>query len=112
MLGCLLFSLYINDLSAVSDTLKSVKFADDTVLVNSDSIFDKLICEFNGELSKVNRWLLRNRLSLSVEKTVALIFTNRRQQVDYDKFICIANDTINMTVRPDIWVLPSTRPCL
>ena len=43
ILGPLLFILYINDLSNISESLTSVLFADDTtVIVESDSVSDAI----------------------------------------------------------------------
>ena len=77
ILGCYLFLLYINDLPQASNILKPFLFADDTTLVHSGHNFDNLVSEFNSELQNINRWLIRNRLSLNVNKSVALIVSNR-----------------------------------
>ena len=43
ILGPLLFILYINDLSNISESLTSILFADDTtVIVESDSVSDAI----------------------------------------------------------------------
>jgi exonuclease III len=70
--------LFINDLPLVSDKLHSILFADDTTLSMSDRNYHSLITTVNKELEKINVWLLRNRLSLNVEKTFSVLFTNKR----------------------------------
>ena len=66
MLGPLLFILYINDLSNISESLTSILFADDTtVIVESDSVSDA-IALINLELIKLNIWLQANKLTVTV----------------------------------------------
>lgn len=78
ILGPILFLLYINDLSNVSDLLSTVLFADDTTLYRSDSNYNNLIAETNNELNKINQWLINNRLSINLSKTFVVIFSNKR----------------------------------
>ena len=72
VIGCILFSLCINDLPLISSSMKTVLFTDDTVLVCSDSNYNNLIKNFNAELLKVNGWLLRNRLTLNIESSLTV----------------------------------------
>ena len=74
-LGPLLFILYMNDINHASDILKSILFADDTLLNTTLSIFPttKSNC-INNELSKITEWLRANKLSLNVKKTKYMIF--------------------------------------
>ena len=74
ILGPLLFIIYINDLSLVSNILTPVLFADDTTLFDSDSNLTTLIDRFNRELIDIVNWLNANRLSLNIDKTNYMIF--------------------------------------
>ena len=74
ILGPLLFIIYINDLSTVSDVLTSILFADDTTLVDHDTNLTTLINRFNTELVNIVNWLNANRLSLNIDKTNFMIF--------------------------------------
>ena len=99
ILGCIMFSLYNNDLPAVSDILKPILFADDTALLHSDSNFNCLIQNFNVELIRVNNWLLKNRLTLNVDKTIAMIFTKRKHAVSNLNKLCIADKDVEFESR-------------
>ena len=94
-MGCQLFSLYFNDIVFVSNVLKPLMFADDAAFLHSCSSYDSLISSFNNELLKINLWLVRNRLTLNVEKTVALVFTKRRHDVNLNNKLKIADEYIN-----------------
>lgn len=91
VLGCTLFSIYINDIPFVSDILKPILFADDTVFLHSHVNFEQLVQEVNLELRKVDLWLIKNRLTLNVDKTVAMLFSNRRSSIDVRHRVCISN---------------------
>ena len=74
ILGPLLFILYINDLSNISESLTSILFANDTiVIVESDSVSDA-IALMNLELIKLNIWLQANKLTLNTTKTHYMVF--------------------------------------
>ena len=74
ILGPLLFILYINNFSNVSDVLYYVLFADDTnVFINGKDIH-KLIITRQLELLKLYKWLLCNKLTLNISKTHFMVF--------------------------------------
>ena len=80
VLGPILFLLYINDLPLVSQTFKTTLFADDTTFSYSDNSFNYLILNSNAELSKIHDWTIRNRLTINVDKTEAILITNRNYE--------------------------------
>ena len=77
VLGPILFLLYINDVSNVSDGLVATLFADDTTLTVTDEDFSNLLSSTNTELTKLHDWTIQNRLTINVAKTELLIVTNR-----------------------------------
>ena len=77
ILGPLLFIIYINDITTSSSILKSILFADDTNLFNSNQNFQQLIESTNFELNKLSEWFKSNKLSLNVDKTKFIIFGNK-----------------------------------
>ena len=73
VLGPLLFLIYKNDLSLVSNIFIVLMYADDTTLycnVNNDVTDDLL----NYELLKICDWLDANKLALNVSKTKLCFF--------------------------------------
>ena len=70
ILGPLLFLLYINDLphSCLSKT-KPRLFADDTNLTASANFMTDLEAAVNSGMENLRKWLIANKLSLSVAKT-------------------------------------------
>ena len=97
VLGCQLFSLYINDLPLVSNVVKPILFADDTALICSDATFDAMITKFNSELCLVSEWFIRNRLTLNSSKTVTMLFSNRRHDVNPNYKIDISGNPIDFS---------------
>ena len=77
ILGPLLFLIYINDLSTVSDALFTILFADDTSIFVRGKDFDNLINLLNNELSLITTWLSANKLSLNIKKTHYMVFTRK-----------------------------------
>ena len=58
----IVFSIFINDLPK-SHSMKSILFADDTVLVQSDNNLGNLQSSVNHEMTKEMDWLTANKLS-------------------------------------------------
>ena len=81
ILGPLLFLLYINDLSSVSDVLFTLLFADDSNLFLAGDNPSKLIDIMNRECSKVIDWLNINKLPLNLDKTNFILFKRPRIKV-------------------------------
>ena len=81
-MGSLHFFVYINAVPSVSNELHSILFADGTCLSSSDTNYDRLIRKFNDELIKFDNWFMKNTLTLNVEKTVAMNFSNRFYDVN------------------------------
>jgi hypothetical protein len=71
ILGPILFLIYINDLPYASDVMSTILFADDTTLSLSKVHYDELVDGVNGEMEKISDYMLRNRLSVNVDKTFA-----------------------------------------
>jgi hypothetical protein len=78
----------------VSKLLRTVLFADDTTLMASNFDYDILIEQVNSELEKVNLWTRVNRLSLNVNKTFSMCFTNRNHDVDLSLPIMFNGQTV------------------
>ena len=78
ILGPILFLIFINDLPLSSETLKTTLFADDTTLSLAHSNYLELVPILNRELSAVHDWTVNNKLTVNVEKTELMIFSNQR----------------------------------
>ena len=74
VLGPLLFLIFINDLPEVFKKLKFYLFADDTNIYFESENLHVIEKTVNTELRKVNRWLIINKLALSVEKSNFVLF--------------------------------------
>jgi hypothetical protein len=96
VLGPLLFLLYIDDMNKSSHHLNFVHFADDTTLFlegdNLNSVYDNV----NAELVKVDEWLRCNKLSLNVDKTSFMLFSNRSKETD--KVVIMRGAPLNRTI--------------
>ena len=75
LLGPLLF-IYINDFCKSSDVLSFILFADDSNLFYSHRNPNSLVNVVNSELDKVTQWIKANKLSLNLQKTKYMLFSN------------------------------------
>ena len=69
--------------------MKSILFADDTVLLQSDNNLGKLQNLVNHEMAKVMDWLTANKLSLNISKTKYMLITNKH--VSTESFVINVN---------------------
>ena len=92
ILGPLLFLIYINDLSTVSEACLPILFADDTNIFITGRNIDAMCQQLNDDLGKIQEWLCSNKLSLYVLKTHYMIFTPRNKAAhDVSMKICSEN---------------------
>jgi len=91
ILGPLLFIIYMDDLpSLINEPL--FLFADDTVLLTSDSNIDTLMQKINSEFGKVCTFFRKYKLSLNPDKTNYLIFSNSKAIHDASTHVFIDNN--------------------
>ena len=84
ILGPLLFILYINDFYRSSQVLSFILFADDTNLFFSHSDHKVLTDTVNNELKKISQWIRANKLSLNLQKTNYMLFSNSLDSLPSD----------------------------
>ena len=78
VLGPLLFTLYINDISNCT-TCKPRLFADDTCLMLNNRNLSQLNSNIDEEITTVNNWMIANKLTLNIAKSsVILINSNNK----------------------------------
>ena len=76
LLGPLLFSIYINDFDKSSDLFSFILFADDLNLFISHNDIEVLFNIVNSELTCIANWIKANKLSLNIQKTNYMLFSN------------------------------------
>ena len=76
VLGPLLFIIYTNDLPNALRDSGCILFADDTTLFQSLQDINMIINNLSQELEKLTDWFRANKLSLNINKTNYIIFTN------------------------------------
>ena len=94
ILGPILFLLYINDISNVSNLFSVILYADDTTLLANNSDYATLMRDINNELPKLQEWLNANRLSLNLDKTFTLLFSNRYADIDPELMVIYSNEAV------------------
>jgi len=98
ILGPLLFSIYINDISLSSKMFQTISYADDTTLFVSISIANNEISptieRLNDEISKYTDWLQLNALSLNISKTSCMMFTSQNRTIERPS-IKVNNNPVN-----------------
>ena len=73
ILGPLLFSIYLNDLSEIDLNGQIVFYADDCSIVYSSESYEKLELKVSSSLNKIDEWMTKNRLTINVKKSNYLL---------------------------------------
>ena len=76
VLGPQLFKIFINDLTRLTPG-KSILFADDAVLYITNSCLDSCLAKLNLLIENLYSWIVNNKLTVNVDKTKLMIFTQR-----------------------------------
>ena len=84
ILGPLLFIVYINDFHRSSDILSFILFADDSNVFFAHKNPLMLVQIINLELQKLTQWIRANKLSLNLQKTKYMIFSNTIETLPSD----------------------------
>ena len=95
ILGPLLFILYINDISKVSNKIHPVLFADDSNFFIQGKNLSEMVSTLNNELVSLVYWINANKLSLNIEKTNFILFKQRNKQTDMNDEIQINTTSIS-----------------
>ena len=78
ILGPLLFSIFINDLTSICHLSKPCLFADDGALLFEDTC-RKTFLAIKLEMLTITKWLEVNKLSLNTSKTNFMVFDNKAE---------------------------------
>ena len=82
ILDSFIFLIYLNNLHKSIRFSKTYHFADDTSIIQSHPLLEKLSKQVNKDLSNLSNWLKANKLSLNVKKTELVIFGPRKLKTD------------------------------
>jgi exonuclease III len=82
ILGPLIFLIYVNDLSASTDALRFVTFADDSNLLIHGKDPKDTASKLSAALVDVTDWFRANRLLLNVSKTNLIVFKSPKCRID------------------------------
>ena len=78
ILGPSLFLIYVNDMESVVDC-DLLLYADDSALLIRGKNITDIVQKLSEELTKLNVWLIDNKLSLHLGKTESIIFASNRK---------------------------------
>ena len=93
LLGPLLFIIYINDFQYSTELMSFILFADDSNIFFSHRNPQSLLSIVNNELKLVQNWINANKLSLNVDKTHYILFSNSLKSLPGN--VLIDNTTLN-----------------
>ncbi len=65
ILGCLLFAIFINDITNLDLNGMPLLFADDMSLIIISKNYEELETKVNEDLTNINNWLNKNKLLLN-----------------------------------------------
>jgi hypothetical protein len=87
VLGPLLFLIFINDITFVTQFCKIRLFADDTCLFIEVDNPDQAATDLNTDLQNINAWSKQWKITFSPPKTEDLIISNKRNRVHPPLFL-------------------------
>ena len=93
ILGPLLFLIYINDLPNCLQHCTARLYADDSSLNTSGTQLNVIEPLMNADLKHVSSWLIANKLTLNVIKTVYMVVGSRQRLV-----YSLRNSTFNFII--------------
>ena len=96
ILGPLLFSLYINDLSKRCPGAGCQLYADDTAIYASAKTSSEAAEILSSFLSRVCHWLYDNKLTLNNKKTVSMCFAIKNTPQSEDFCMTLQGEEIEM----------------
>ena len=94
VLGGLIFLLCINDMVNCCNDVEIIQFADDKTFFFSNRSVDLVVETMNSTLVDVDTWLQVNRLSLNIDKTNYILFSNVYSNLPNN--IIIRNSSISL----------------
>jgi exonuclease III len=94
ILGPLLFLIYVNDISNISELTLPILFADDTNLFFKGKQIENITLTINRELDNIYKWINANKLSLNIDKTNYMIFKPKNKKIQSDINITINNNNL------------------
>ena len=74
IIGPLMYAIYVNDVFNVTDFMKCVLYADDTVIIISARTKDELLALATRYLTLYSKWFAINKLRLNDSKTHFIVF--------------------------------------
>ena len=76
ILGPLFFLLYVNDLNVNFGNVKTLMYADDTVLYTSGKNINELATNMQSSLDNFVSWTSKNKLTINESKTKLMLFSS------------------------------------
>lgn len=103
MLGPVLFILYLNDLLNLKFNRSIISFADDTALFVEATSWIEVENKLQKDLQNMVHWFDENLLTINLEKTVYLLFSNFKTNIPQNNSI-----HIELPFRKSSWSLNKT----
>ena len=99
VLGPLFFLIFINDFTNCVQS-DCVSYADDAAVICYNKTISQLQLQTEQEMKGVTEWTLNNKLSLNIDKTQCLFFTNRVPSHNNSESLIPKTGTNQLEVKP------------
>jgi hypothetical protein len=103
ILGPLLFLVYVNDLHSATKNSDIILFADDSNIFSGGKTITEIQNNLNAEMPKLIKWLQANRLSLNVDKTHAMVFGTKNEEIKKSLKVQINDATLEVINKTTFW---------